>query len=92
MLGDALNNAPFDAVFVQFYNNYCSPAGSNFNFDTWDNWATTVSKNSNVRVLLGLPGSPTAAGSGYIGFDQIQSTVNNIQKYKSFGGVMFWGK
>ncbi|KAI9305999.1 glycoside hydrolase superfamily [Cunninghamella echinulata] len=90
MMGDALNKAHFDAVFVQFYNNYCSPSGNNFNFDTWDNWASTVSKNKDVKVLLGLPGSPTAAGSGYIGFDKIKSTVESIQKYKSFGGVMFW--
>lgn len=92
MLGDALNKAVFDAVFVQFYNNYCTPSGSNFNFDTWDNWAKTTSKNKDVKVILGLPGSPTAAGSGYLTFDQIQTTVANVKKYSSYGGVMFWGK
>ncbi|KAI8089417.1 chitinase 1 [Halteromyces radiatus] len=90
MLGDALNNAFFDAVFVQFYNNYCTPSGSNFNFDTWNNWATTTSKNKNVKVFLGLPGSPTAAGSGYLTFSQIQSAVQSVQKYSSYAGVMFW--
>ncbi|KAI8338928.1 glycoside hydrolase superfamily, partial [Chlamydoabsidia padenii] len=90
MLGDALNNAVFDAVFVQFYNNYCTPSGSNFNFDTWDNWAKSTSKNKNVKVILGLPGSPTAAGSGYLTFNQIQTTVANVKKYSSYGGVMFW--
>ncbi|SAM03670.1 hypothetical protein [Absidia glauca] len=90
MLGDALNKAVFDAVFVQFYNNYCTPSGSNFNFDTWDNWAKTTSKNKDVKVILGLPGSPTAAGSGYLTFSQIQTTVANVQKYSSYGGVMFW--
>ncbi|CAO3587987.1 unnamed protein product [Absidia cylindrospora] len=90
MIGDALNNAVFDAVFVQFYNNYCTPSGSNFNFDTWDNWAKTVSKNKDVKVFLGLPGSPTAAGSGYLTFAQIQSAVASVQKYSSYGGVMFW--
>ncbi|KAJ1816787.1 Chitinase 2, partial [Coemansia sp. RSA 2598] len=42
-LGSTLNNAWFDMVFVQFYNNYC---GVNsypgwFNFKDWDNWAKT---------------------------------------------------
>ncbi|CAO3594147.1 unnamed protein product [Absidia cylindrospora] len=90
MLGDALDNAVFDAVFVQFYNNYCSPSGSNFNFDSWDKWASSTSKNKDVKVFLGLPGSSTAAGSGYLPFDQIKSTVASIQKYDSYGGVMFW--
>ena len=50
----------FDAIWVQFYNNYCGlqsyTAGSstqnNFNFATWDNWAKTVSLNPNVKVML----------------------------------------
>jgi chitinase len=88
MLGDALNEGEFDAVFVQFYNNYCSPSGNKFNFDTWDHWA----KNRGVKVLLGLPGSPTAAGSGYIPFDRIQKVVAEVEQYDSYGGVMFWGK
>ncbi|KAG0273983.1 Chitinase 1, partial [Linnemannia exigua] len=55
----ALNAAWFDLVWIQFYNNYCGVQAygtNNFNFDTWNNWATTVSINKNVRVLLGVPG------------------------------------
>lgn len=92
MLGDALNNAVFDAVFVQFYNNYCSPSGNSFNFDSWDKWASSTSKNKDVKVFLGLPGSSTAAGSGYLPFDQIKTAVASAQKFDSYGGVMFWGK
>ncbi|ORX54530.1 glycoside hydrolase [Hesseltinella vesiculosa] len=90
MLGDAMNKASFDAVWVQFYNNYCSVTGGNFNFDAWNTWATQTSTNKNVKVFLGLPGSSSAAGSGYVGYSQIQSTVNSLHQYSSFGGVMFW--
>lgn len=46
-----------DAVFVQFYNNYCgvqsfvsgSSTQNNFNFEAWDKWAKS-SKNPAVKV------------------------------------------
>ncbi|ORX46534.1 glycoside hydrolase [Hesseltinella vesiculosa] len=90
MLGDALDNAEFDAVFVQFYNNYCQGTGSNFNFDAWDSWATSTSPNKDVKVFLGLPGSSSAAGSGYLPFTQVASILAKLGPYSSFGGVMFW--
>lgn len=89
----ALNVAWFDLVLVQFYNNYCgvqSYGTSNFNFDTWNTWATTVSINKNVRVLLGVPGGPKAAGSGVIGESQLITILGDIKSYSNFGGVMMW--
>uniref|UniRef100_A0A093X667 Chitinase 3 n=1 Tax=Talaromyces marneffei PM1 TaxID=1077442 RepID=A0A093X667_TALMA len=58
-----------DAVFVQFYNNYCgvnhfSPLAHeqpDFNFDTWELWAKTISNNSDVKVFMGVLGSKGAA-------------------------------
>ncbi|OZJ03709.1 hypothetical protein BZG36_03309 [Bifiguratus adelaidae] len=86
-----LNAVPFDFVFVQFYNNYCSATSSSFNFATWDNWAKTVSPNPNVKIFLGLPGSTTAAGSGYVPYSQLTGIITNTRNsYSSFGGVMFW--
>jgi chitinase len=95
---DMLNGAVyFDAIWVQFYNNYCginsyisgSSIQNNFNFATWDNWAKTVSRNKAVKIFLGIPGAPTAAGSGSY---QPASTVANIitysKRFSSFGGVM----
>lgn len=46
-----------DAIFVQFYNNYCgmqsfissSSTQNNFNYDTWDSWARS-SANPAVKV------------------------------------------
>ena len=95
---DMLNGAvSFDAIFVQFYNNYCgvssyvtgSSTQNNFNFDTWDNWAKTVSKNPNVKVLLGVPAN-TGAGAGYVSASTLSSVISYCTQFSSFGGVMMW--
>lgn len=95
---DMLNAVKFDYVAVQFYNNYCGvnsyvPGAStqnNFNFETWDNWAKTTSKNPNVKILLGIPGSSSAAGSGYVSGSQLSSVIAYSKGFSSFGGVMVW--
>ncbi|KAI9280847.1 glycoside hydrolase superfamily [Umbelopsis sp. AD052] len=90
-LGDALSNAWFDFVWVQFYNNYCSVQGGNFNFGTWDNWAKTQSKNPDVKIYLGVPGSTSAASSGYVPYNTLTGTIDSLKsQYSSFGGVMMW--
>jgi chitinase len=97
--GPMLNGAvSFDAIWVQFYNNYCglqayvpgSSTQNNFNFATWDNWAKTVSLNKNVKVFVGVPGSSTAAGSGYVPVDTLASIISYAKGFSSFGGVMAW--
>lgn len=63
-----------DAIFIQFYNNYCGVlsyvAGvtgqPNFDFAAWDVWARTISGNKDVKILLGGAAGPTAAGRGYM--------------------------
>jgi len=95
---EMLQSIKFDFVAVQFYNNYCglqsylpgSPTQNNFNFNTWDTWAKTTSKNPNVKILLGIPGSPTAAGSGYLPGSQLSSVISYSKQFSSFGGVMVW--
>ncbi|KAJ2703191.1 Chitinase 2 [Coemansia sp. IMI 203386] len=92
-LGSTLNNAWFDMVFVQFYNNYC---GVNaypgwFNFKDWDNWAKTESKNKDVKVFIGVPGSPSAASSGYIDGSPLSKIYKDVvSQYSSIGGIMTW--
>lgn len=93
MLGNVINSVGFDAISVQFYNNYCSSTSSSFNFDTWDEWARNTSPNKDVKIFMGIPGSPTAAGSGYVPFSQLQSTVEKVAStYSSYGGVTVWGE
>lgn len=95
---DLLRNVAFDIVAVQFYNNYCgvhtfqlgSSNQNNFNFGTWDNWAKTVSKNPDVKILVGVPGAPSAAGIGYIPGDNLANVIKYSQTFSSFGGVMMW--
>lgn len=88
----------FDAIWVQFYNNYCglqsyvvgSSTQNNFDFSTWDTWARTTSLNPNVKVFLGVPGGTTAAGSGYEPVSALTPIINYVQGFRSFGGVMIW--
>lgn len=94
-LGPTLNQVQFDAVYVQFYNNWCGLNNYNnknaWNFGTWDNWAKTVSPNSNVKIYIGAPASPTAAGSGYVDPSTFSNIIQQVQsQYTSFGGVMLW--
>jgi len=86
-----------DAVWVQFYNNFCGvnnfnkdEKSSKFNFEEWDNWAKTVSKNKNVKVLVGVPADTTAASTGYVPVDKVAEVVEYSKKFESFGGVMMW--
>ncbi|KAJ2745523.1 Chitinase 2 [Coemansia sp. BCRC 34301] len=90
--GPILDNAYLDMVFVQFYNNYCGVDKANwFNFEQWHEWATTVSANKDVRVYLGVPGSPSAASTGYTPIDKLEELVNATRsKFNSFGGMMVW--
>ncbi|MCJ1314100.1 Chitinase 1 [Agyrium rufum] len=94
-----LNGAvSFDAVFVQFYNNYCGTQSyvpgtttqNNFDMSTWDNWAKTVSKNKSVKVFLGVPAAPGAAGSGYATPSALAPIIKYCKTFSSFGGVMSW--
>jgi len=94
-IGNTINAVGFDAVYVQFYNNYCGLTNFNnandWNFATWDNWAKTVSPNPNVKVYIGAPASSTAAGSGYVDASTLATIIQQTRsQYSSFGGVMLW--
>ncbi|KAJ2357000.1 Chitinase 2 [Coemansia erecta] len=92
-MSSALNNAWFDMVFVQFYNNYCGLNSYSkwFNFDEWDNWAKTKAVNKDVKVYIGAPGSPSSAGSGYVDGKTLASIYKDVRsKYPSIGGIMTW--
>lgn len=94
-LGAVLNSVGFDAVYVQFYNNWCGLANYNnpnaWNFNAWDNWAKTTSPNKNVKVYIGAPAAPSAAGSGYVSAATLGTIAKETRaKYSSFGGIMLW--
>lgn len=87
----------FDWIQIQFYNNYCGvskfvigdTSQPSYNFDTWDTWASTVSANRNVKVLVGIPAN-TGAGSGYITGSTLETAIAYSETFSSFGGVMMW--
>lgn len=94
-----LNDEPvsIDAIWVQFYNNGCgvnnfnkNSKSSQYNFEEWDNWAKTVSKNKDVKVLVGVPGDTTGASTGYIPINKLNEVIEYSKKFESFGGVMMW--
>jgi chitinase len=62
----------------------------NFDFNTWDNWAKTTSANKNVKVFLGVPAGPSAAGSGYESASSLSAVIKYSATFSSFGGVMMW--
>ncbi|KAL0954740.1 hypothetical protein HGRIS_003692 [Hohenbuehelia grisea] len=94
-LGPTLNAVGFDAVYVQFYNNFCGLTNFNnpnaWNFAQWDTWAKTVSPNKNVKVYIGAPAAPSAAGSGYVDVNTLANIAKTTRsQFSSFGGIMLW--
>ncbi|CAM9012907.1 unnamed protein product [Wickerhamomyces anomalus] len=86
---ELLEQVDMDFIFIQFYNNYCN-VDKSFNWDTWTNYAATISPNKNVKLYVGIPGAPSAAGSGYLDISVVQSTIDSIGNDDAFGGIMMW--
>ncbi|KAK2744045.1 hypothetical protein FQN57_004498 [Myotisia sp. PD_48] len=94
---ELLEKGTVDAVLVQFYNNYCGvhswePGKVDqpwFNMAQWDNYAKTVSKNKNVRILVGAPAN-TGAGGGYVPAQTLAGIAAWSKKFSNFGGIMLW--
>ncbi|EIW75421.1 glycoside hydrolase family 18 protein [Coniophora puteana RWD-64-598 SS2] len=94
-LGTTLDAVGFDAVYVQFYNNYCGVQNFNntngWDFDSWDNWAKNTSPNKDVKVYIGAPAAQSAASQGYVDSATLAGILQSTQKnYTSFGGAMLW--
>ncbi|KAE9406929.1 glycoside hydrolase, partial [Gymnopus androsaceus JB14] len=94
-LGSVIDTVGFDMIYVQFYNNFCGLTEfsnpNDWNFATWDTWANTVSPNPDVKVYIGAPAAPLAAGSGYVDAATLATIAQTTQaQFSSFGGVMLW--
>ncbi|ABN68578.2 chitinase, partial [Scheffersomyces stipitis CBS 6054] len=88
-VGDLLSQVDIDFAFIQFYNNYCS-LDKTFNWDTWADFAASTSPNKNIKLYLGLAGSPSSAGSGYVDINTVQAILPTIQSSSAFGGISVW--
>lgn len=87
-VGDLLTNANLDFAFIQFYNNYCSLDQSEFNWNTWSDFAKTA-PNDNIKLFVGLPGAP-ASGSGYVDSETVANTIDDIKCDPALGGISLW--
>lgn len=92
-LGGALQTGLFDYVWVQFYNNPpCQYNSGNIGnlVDAWKQWTSGIPA---AEILLGLPASPDAAGSGFIPVENLISQVlPAIKGSDNYGGVMLWSR
>ncbi|GMG19679.1 unnamed protein product [[Candida] boidinii] len=70
----------------------CLSRRKQFNWNTWAEFATSSSPNKDIKLYLGLPGSPTAAGSGYVTSDVVKNALANVIKSldSNFGGISIW--
>ncbi|KAL2010511.1 hypothetical protein VTN00DRAFT_6318 [Thermoascus crustaceus] len=99
-LSDAIQNAAFDFIWVQFYNtvgcsarNFVDGTGNpGFNFDQW---VEVIKKGGNpsAKLFVGLPASPHAANPGfYLTPAEVRPLITKYMGLypETFGGVMLW--
>ncbi|GMM34889.1 chitinase [Saccharomycopsis crataegensis] len=89
-LNNVMTSAEIDFAFIQFYNNYCQLGGSYFNYDTWEEWAKSSAYNKDIKLYLGVPGSYSAASSGYTDISTLKSAIESVSCSSNFGGVSVW--
>ncbi|KAJ1413810.1 Glycoside hydrolase family 18, catalytic domain [Sesbania bispinosa] len=92
-LKGALSTGLFDYVWVQFYNNgpcQFDSGNSNKFQKSWNQWISSIRAH---KIYVGVPASPSAAGSGYVPTRVLISQVLPFVKrsYK-YGGVMLWDR
>lgn len=101
-MGDMIQQAKFDELFIQFYNNpgcasnqYTQGNKQAFNFDQWYQ-QVNQGASKGAQLYIGLPASPTAAtgtqsGSQYyVSPQQLQGMVGEYKSHPGFAGVMLW--
>ncbi|KAG2732556.1 hypothetical protein G9P44_004973 [Scheffersomyces stipitis] len=82
---DLLSSGLLDFAFIQFYNNPCGLDGD-FNYDTWSQFAQSIS--ANLKLFVGLPASPDAAN--YVDPATIKTVLDQIVCDPTFAGVSLW--
>ncbi|ORY41636.1 glycoside hydrolase [Rhizoclosmatium globosum] len=83
-------NAGWSFINVQFYNNYCSLAGTP-NFDVW----AAALGPLGIPIVVGVPGSgPSAPNGGYVSASVVQTYMQKIladpKQAPLLYGVMTW--
>lgn len=95
---DMINQAKFDALFIQFYNNPgCdaipdpSVSWDRFNYDDWEGIVENSAYSQNAKLYVGLPASEAAApGGGYLEPEAMKDLVCALKDKTHFAGISLW--
>ncbi|KAL9566835.1 hypothetical protein ACKAV7_009032 [Fusarium commune] len=95
---DMINQAKFDALFIQFYNNPgCdaipdpSVSWDRFNYDDWEGIVENSECSQNAKLYVGLPASEAAApGGGYLEPEAMKDLVCALKDKTHFAGISLW--
>ncbi|KAF4946836.1 hypothetical protein FGADI_10865 [Fusarium gaditjirri] len=95
---DMINQAKFDALFIQFYNNPgCdaipdpSVSWDRFNYDDWEGIVENSERSQNAKLYVGLPASEAAApGGGYLEPEAMKDLVCALKDKTHFAGISLW--
>ncbi|KOS17008.1 Endochitinase [Escovopsis weberi] len=98
-----IENAQFDHLYVQFYNNnnYTVPCALGINGDApfnYNNWTSYLQStpSKNAKLFIGVPAAPDGANGSpsgavyYASPDQLAAIVGEYRAKPNFGGVMEW--
>lgn len=88
-MASMIQNAKFDQLWVQFYNNPSCSAPQSINYDKWVN-LIQGGQSANADIFLGLPASPAAAGVGYLNPGALAEEVEKHSGNPHWGGIMLW--
>ncbi|KAF2230207.1 glycoside hydrolase family 18 protein [Viridothelium virens] len=94
-MGVIVQNAQFDYLWIQFYNNPGCSVNGNINYDDWKTY-TSGTPSANAKFFIGVPAAPDGAtgtpnGAQYYLTPTALATL--VMKYDTdaaFGGVMMW--
>ncbi|EED13592.1 class III chitinase ChiA2 [Talaromyces stipitatus ATCC 10500] len=94
-MGEIIQNAQFDYLWVQFYNNgYCSYPNT-LNYADWVSYVSGT-PSANAKIFIGVPASElgsTGTQSGAVYYQSpsvLASTVASFDTSSNWGGIMMW--
>ncbi|RMI97945.1 hypothetical protein CDV36_016164 [Fusarium kuroshium] len=94
---EMIDQAQFDALFIQFYNNgYCDAiedpdvSWDRMNYDEWADIIDDSKASNGAKIYVGLPASEDAADSGYIKPDVLKELVCKLKDKPHFAGISLW--
>ncbi|EGR46532.1 uncharacterized protein TRIREDRAFT_66041, partial [Trichoderma reesei QM6a] len=96
VMKDMIQQAAFDKLFIQFYNNpVCdaipgNTAGDKFNYDDWEAVIAGSAKSKSAKLYIGLPAIQEPNESGYIDPIAMKNLVCQYKDRPHFGGLSLW--